>query len=134
MDILKNKSIFAYISLILPVFAVVLAIVGGATHGLIADTFSGAIIAMLVIGAVVNIVGFLFDKFDIKALAPVFYGLALGLIFMDGIEVLTYATIGIDNNVGGQSALTVAYLVMGAVLIVLSVAGAFVGDRKSENR
>ena len=37
MNIFKNKSIVAYLSLLVPVLAIVLAIIGGATKGLLGD-------------------------------------------------------------------------------------------------
>lgn len=83
MNIFKNKSIVAYISLVVPVLAVVLAIIGGATKGLLGDTFSWVIVLFLVLGAVVSIAAFLFPKVEIiQAIAPIFYGLALGLIML----------------------------------------------------
>lgn len=130
MDMLKNKRIVTYISLILPVLAIIIAIVGGATKGLVRDTFSATIIVMLIIGALVSIAGFLFEKFDLDALAIIFYGLALGLIFKDGVEVLTYETIGIDNNVGGKGSLVYAYLILGGILFVFSIVNALFNHRK----
>lgn len=126
MNILKNKSIVAYISLVVPVLAIVLAIVGGATKGLLGDTFSWLIVFFLVLGAVVSITAFLFPKVEIiQAIAPIFYGLALGLILLDGVEVVAYGLIGIDNNVGGQMSLTLLYLILGAVTFILSIVSAF---------
>lgn len=126
MNIFKNKSIVAYISLVIPVLAVVLAIIGGATKGLLGDTFSWVIVLFLVLGAVVSIAAFLFPKVEIiQAIAPIFYGLALGLIMLDGVEVISYGLIGIDNDVGGQMSLTFLYLILGAVTFILSIASAF---------
>ena len=90
MDLFKNKSIAAYLSLVVPVLAVVLAIIGGTTKGLLGDTFSWVIVLFLVLGAVVSIAAFLFPKLGfLQAVAPVFYGVALGLIFLDGVEVIS---------------------------------------------
>lgn len=126
MNLFKNKSITAYLFLVVPVLAIVLAIVGGATKGLLGDTFSWLIIFFLVLGAVVSIAAFLFPKFEfLQAAAPVFYGLALGFILLDGVEVLAYGLIGIDNNVGGDISLTFVYLILGAVSLILSIACAF---------
>lgn len=131
MDLFKNKSIAAYLSLVVPVLAVVLAIVGGATKGLLGDTFSWVIVLFLVLGAVVSIAAFLFPKLGfLQAIAPVFYGVALGLIFLDGIEVISYGLIGIDNDVGGQMSLTMLYLILGAVSLILSIAAAFFDFKK----
>ena len=90
MNIFKNKSIVAYLSLLVPVLAIVLAIIGGATKGLLGDTFSWVIVLFLVLGAVVSIAAFLFPKAEmIQAVAPIFYGIALSLIFLDGVEVVS---------------------------------------------
>lgn len=126
MNLLKNKKSVSYVSLALPVLAVILAIIGSATRGLVGDTFPGTIVLFLILGAAVTVAGFLFNQLDfINALSPIFYGLALSLIFKGGVEVLMYALIGIDNNVGGQAPLTLAYLILGAVLFLLSVVIAF---------
>lgn len=126
MNIFKNKSIVAYISLVVPVIAVVLSIVGGVTKGLLGDTFSGLIVAFLVLGAAAGIAAFFFPSIDlIQMIAPVFYGLALGFIFLDGIEVLAYGLIGIDNDVGGNMSLTLVYLILGLITLVLSIVSAF---------
>ncbi len=53
------------------------------------------------------------------------YGLALGFILLDGVEVLAYGLIGIDNNVGDDISLTFVYLILGAVSLILSIACAF---------
>ena len=106
-------------------------IVGGATKGLLGDTFSWVIVLFLVLGAVVSIAAFLFPKLGfLQAVAPVFYGVALGLIFLDGIEVISYGLIGIDNDVGGQMSLTMLYLILGAVSLILSIAAAFFDFKK----
>lgn len=126
MELLKNKRIATYASLVIPVVAIVLTIVGAATQGLVGDTFSPLIVTFLVLGAVLSVVCFLFNDVDFLNMPlPIFFGLALGFIFRDGIEVLVYGSIGIDNNVGGQSALTVTYLVLGAIAFILSIASVF---------
>lgn len=129
---LKNKSTASYIHLGLAVLAIVLAVLGATTLGLIRDTFSGLIVALLLVGAVASLAAFVLDKFDWLDIIPIaFYGLSLGLIFKDGIEVLTYASIGIDNNTGGSSVLTNVYLVIGAVLLIASVVKAFIRTKKA---
>ena len=134
MELLKNKRIVTYASLVIPVVAVVLIIVGTATNGLVGDTFSPLIVTFLALGSVLGVACFFFNDIDfLNMLLPVFFGLALGFIFRDGVEVLVYGSIGIDNNVGGQSALTAAYLVMGAIAFVLSVANVFF-DHSGRNK
>ena len=135
MNIFKNKSIVAYLSLLVPVLAIVLAIIGGATKGLLGDTFSWLIVLFLVLGAVVSIAAFLFPKAEmIQAVAPIFYGIALSLIFLDGVEVVSYGLIGIDNDVGGQMSLTFLYLILGAVTLILSIASAFFDYTREANK
>lgn len=134
MNLLNHKKSVSYVSLVLPVLAVILAIVGASTRGLVRDTFPGSIVLFLIVGAVVTVAGFLLNQFDfINALSPIFYGLALGLIFKGGVEVLMYALIGIDNNVGGQASLTLAYLILGVVLFLASVVIAFF-DHSTEKK
>ncbi len=129
---LKNKSTASYIHLGLAVLAIVLAVLGATTLGLIRDTFSGLIVALLLVGAVASLAAFVLDKVDWLDIIPIaFYGLSLGLIFKDGIEVLTYAAIGIDNNTGGNGALTNVYLIIGAVLLIASVVTVFIRTKKA---
>lgn len=45
--------------------------------------------------------------------------------------MLTYTSIGIDNNTGGNGALTNVYLIIGAVLLVASVVKAFIRTKKA---
>lgn len=129
---LKNKSTASYIHLGLAVLAIVLAVLGATTLGLIRDTFSGLIVALLLVGAVASLAAFVLAKVDWLDIIPIaFYGLALGLIFKDGVEVLTYASIGIDNNTGGNGTLTNVYLIIGAVLLIASVVKAFICTKKA---
>jgi len=129
---LKNKCIASYIHLGAAVLAIVLAILGATTLGLVRDTFSGLIIVLLLMGAVASLAAFVFGKIDWLDIIPIaFYGLSLGFIFKDGIEVLTYASIGIDNNTGGNAAMTNAYLIIGAVLLIASVVKAFIQPKKA---
>ncbi len=126
MNVFKNKSIISYVGLILPVLAIILAIVGSATKGLVGDTFAPVIVWFLIIGALLSVAGFVFEKYDfLDIIAIIFYGLALGFIFLYGVEVIAYGTIGIDNNVGGVMELTVTYLAISALILVISIAKSF---------
>ncbi len=128
---LKNKSAASYIGLVLAVLAAVLALFGNASQGLVRDSFSGLILLFLALGAVAGLIGFFAAGWEITDLASVlFFGLALGFIFKDGIEVLVYDSIGIDNNVGGNGALVTAYLILGGILVVLSVAKCFMAKQQ----
>lgn len=132
----KNNTV--YVSLILPVIAIALAFIGVSTKGLVGDTFSMIIVGFLAIGAVSSLAGFLFRKVELfKIIAVIFYGLALGFIFKDGVEVLIYYMIGIDNNVGGQGVLTMGYLAVGAILLLVAIINTFfnnVPEKKKKNK
>ena len=133
MKLLKNKSIVSYVSLILPVLAIVLTIVGGTTLGLVGDSFPAVIIVSLVLGAVANIVCFLLPKYDfLQIIAAAFYGVALGFIVRYGVEVLAYAMQNVDVYVGGDASLVKAYFALGLILLVLSIASAFFTHAKAE--
>lgn len=132
MNLFKNKTVSSYIGLFLAVLAIALSVFGGTTLGLVGDTFPSLIIVFLILGAALGVLGFLFDQIELfSMLAPIFYGLALGFVFLNGIEVLVYAGIGIDNNVGGQSALTLAYLIIGGILLIGSIVNAFFSPKKA---
>lgn len=124
---LKNKNAVSYIHILSAILALILMLVGMKTKGLTNDTFSGTIIAMLLLGVVTSILAFVLDKMDWLDIIPiVFYGFSLGLIFKDGVEVVAYGVIGIDNNTGGNLMLTGTYLAIGAVLLVISIIKAFI--------
>lgn len=119
---MKNNKLLSYIPLIVPVLAIITAIVGLATKGLLADTFPVVIAVMLFIGAAASTAAVFLPKFSFIKLIPiVFYGIALGYIFFYGVEVLVYAGVGIDNNVGGNESLVTTYLVLSIIVLVLSI-------------
>lgn len=115
-----KKTIWAYAGLLSIIMALVTLIIGASTKGLVMDTFSGAIIAMLILGIIATAANFAFDKIPFISIIPlIFYAIAFGLIFFGSVEPLAYAAAGVDNDVGGNADLALVYMILTAITVLI---------------
>lgn len=132
MEFIKNKTIPSYLTIAGAIIALVTMIIGAATKGLVMDTFSGVIITMFILGIIASLAGFVFDKIPFISILPlIFYGIAFGLIFFDGIEPMTYASIGVDNDVGGDANMVLVYLVLTGIAMIVQAIPLFFKQNKN---
>lgn len=102
MDAIKNflasKKPGWYVSAAAFVFALVTLIIYGARGGNRYSPVSGVVIAMLVIGVVLN-AGVLFKDFGVGAFIPfIFYTIALGILINTEMLFITNVLFAVDNN------------------------------------
>jgi hypothetical protein len=126
-DVIKKifkKGIFEYVGLLSAVMAIVLVIVGATTKGFADRTFDGAVIALLIVGAVVAIAGFVLNFRFVPLVAAIFFAIAYGLICYDGAPILADYFNDLNWN-NGDSGAVLAYLIIGAICCIASVVTCF---------